>query len=95
MPIYEFLCPQNHRFEKLSPLRASHATILCPSCGLAARRLVSAPSLNKIDPKRKKLVEQTESTAEHPKEVTSTPNGRSHHPTPVTHNPTHSKLPRS
>ena len=42
MPIYEYECPDcRERFEKLVRSSASADGVACPTCGRAARRLVS------------------------------------------------------
>ncbi len=45
MPLYEYECDSCHRhFERIETASAATASV-CPSCGAAARRLLSAPAL--------------------------------------------------
>lgn len=46
MPFYDFKCPADHVFEDMVPV--AQTTLPCPTCGAAARRLVSLPM---IDPR--------------------------------------------
>lgn len=94
MPIYEFLCLQDHRFERLSSLSAAHQDVTCPDCGNVARRVMSRPSLAKVDPAKRRAVETAQQTAEKPEVVSRLPAGQPEKPVPVSTNPLHAKLPR-
>ena len=44
MPMYDFLCPKcGKKFEELVPAHSSQEP-LCPACGAASQRQMSAPS---------------------------------------------------
>ncbi|WP_246795352.1 FmdB family zinc ribbon protein [Burkholderia perseverans] len=45
MPIYDFHCDTCGPFAALRPIAERDRPALCPACGTAASRLVSAPSL--------------------------------------------------
>jgi putative FmdB family regulatory protein len=48
MPIYEYLCPHGHRFEKISTIITDEKT-KCPKCGSPAEQVVSVPAKRNPD----------------------------------------------
>jgi putative FmdB family regulatory protein len=45
VPTYEYRCPEGHEFEHFFlSISSSSATMLCPQCGRAAERKISAGS---------------------------------------------------
>jgi putative FmdB family regulatory protein len=45
MATYEYRCEQDGVFEVMRPLGTAPASVGCPVCGQAARRMISAPML--------------------------------------------------
>ena len=45
LPIYDFQCDEHDRFELRLPMSAIGEIVNCPKCGVAARRMVSAPRI--------------------------------------------------
>lgn len=41
MPIYEYECPDNHKFELMRPLSQATASATCPRCHQEAKRALS------------------------------------------------------
>ncbi len=44
MPIYEFLCQNDHKFEFIRSMSVSSESAVCPKCGGWAERIMSIPS---------------------------------------------------
>jgi putative FmdB family regulatory protein len=44
MPIYEYLCPQEHRFE-LKQSFSAETIATCPTCSTQAKRLLNVPAV--------------------------------------------------
>ena len=44
MPLYEYQCQNDHRFERRVRLDGSDAPPCCPVCTAALRRVMSAPA---------------------------------------------------
>jgi hypothetical protein len=63
----------------------------CPSCGGAARRMISSPNLGRADKSAMALQDSTRATADRPAVVTSPAPPRRQK---VSSNPLHQKLPR-
>ena len=66
----------------------------CPTCGQAANRMISAPSVRRVDAGRARAVEATQKSAFEPDVVSSLPTSGNKRATPVTRNPQHAKLPK-
>lgn len=45
MPIYEFVCPKDHKFTKRLPMSESDSTQTCPECQGQATRIFSMPRM--------------------------------------------------
>lgn len=67
MPIYEYRCSDCGGISSLvSPVGEAAAEVACDSCGAAARRIISRPSvhlskaskLDRLDPKYDKMVDK-------------------------------------
>jgi putative FmdB family regulatory protein len=46
MPRYDYLCPQNHRFEAVHPMKQAGKGRKCPECGKKAEITFSAVGIN-------------------------------------------------
>ncbi|MEH0147279.1 zinc ribbon domain-containing protein [Corynebacterium sp. Q4381] len=94
MPIYEFKCVDGHVTDMQLPMSSETREINCPDCGSQARRLISAPSVRRVDAGLASAVEATQKSAYEPQVVSSLPSAGNARVTKVTHNPQHAKLPR-
>ncbi|MFV0459239.1 MAG: FmdB family zinc ribbon protein [Actinomycetales bacterium] len=92
MPVYEFSCPDDGRFDLTLAMTADTAQAACPTCAAPAGRVYSAPALRRGDPAARRLIEATRRTASEPGVVQSPPprpGGR-----PVSTDPRTARLPR-
>jgi putative FmdB family regulatory protein len=49
VPLYDFICAEGHRFERLVPLADFEADQFCP-CGAPATRVITPPRINRDYP---------------------------------------------
>ena len=42
MPIYDAICTDGHKFEKMLKMDERHISLECPECGCSARTIISA-----------------------------------------------------
>jgi len=45
VPVYEYKCPDNHRFTVVRPMSESSKHAECPECGKPAPREITAPQI--------------------------------------------------
>ena len=95
MAVYVYRCLQHGPFDITRAMGAATESMPCPSCGLPAPRVFTAPRLSLGSPVRRALIDRTERTRDEP-DVVSAPPPR---PGPgrradVTRNPALSRLPR-
>jgi putative FmdB family regulatory protein len=50
MPFYDYRCGSCGDFRELRPMAESGTAQVCPTCGTASERVISAPFLAGIDP---------------------------------------------
>ena len=94
MPIYEFKCVDGHVTDMQLPMSSETRQIDCPSCGSQARRLISAPSVRRLDANLTRAVEATQKSAYEPRVVDSVPSSGNARAPKTTANPQHARLPR-
>ncbi|MFC0358870.1 MULTISPECIES: FmdB family zinc ribbon protein [Kytococcus] len=94
MPLYAVRCEAAHEGEVQVPLARADEPIACPTCGAAARRLISSPRIGRGNDPRARLIESTEATAHAPQVVDAVPGAGNRRATPVSRDPRHAKLPR-
>lgn len=46
MPLYEYECPDGHKFERARPMSEASDDALCGECGAVAKRLMSVASFS-------------------------------------------------
>lgn len=68
MPVYEYCCHEcAHEFTALRPMSEHRAAAVCPGCGGAAGRVLSAPRLNTLPAGARKAHQINERSAHEPK----------------------------
>ena len=45
MPVYEYRCEEHGGFEEILPISRYNEAVCCPSCGVVATKVCSAPKL--------------------------------------------------
>lgn len=94
MIIYEYCCPDCSSFEVFHQMGDAPQSLACPSCGLPARRMISAPHLSKTGSQAFRLIDATHRSASEPEIVNSQIPGTPRRIQPYSSNPLHRKLPR-
>ncbi len=95
MPIYEYKCDEDGRFEELLPLGTAPDANACPVCGVSAQRIMSTPSLMRNDPAIVAAIDNADKSRYEPEVVTSLPPRHPRDRTPMAPlTPALSKLPR-
>ena len=67
MPFYDFHCELCGEFGAFRSIDERDSALECPECGLAARRLVSAPNLALMSPVARKAAKINERSAHAPR----------------------------
>lgn len=80
MATYEFLCQRDGVITVRLPVGQAPASLSCPECDDAARRLFSLPQVLTGDFRSRRIIAATEASASEPAVVTSLP-GRHRSPT--------------
>lgn len=96
MPLYDFRCSEGDVFEAFFPMREKPDTVTCPQCGRDAASLIPAVGPSQGASTRMQLLDATKATADQPEVVDSIAGTRTtkRHPTGITTNPLHHKLPK-
>ncbi|GAA4815308.1 FmdB family zinc ribbon protein [Tomitella cavernea] len=95
MPVYEFRCPVCGPFDALHTMAAVPDADLCPACGAASCRSITAPALGRDGSAPMRLLDAAARSASEPAVVSETAPGRRRTAgTPVSTNPLHRRLPR-
>jgi putative FmdB family regulatory protein len=66
MPLYDYECQDHGVFEKFNSMAKSSEPCACPDCGVAARRLVKAPFLRRLNPIARNAMERNEKSRVEP-----------------------------
>ena len=66
MPLYDYHCPECGMFSTWGTIQDPHADAACPSCGQAATRQISAPSLAIMSADTRRAHERNEKSAHEP-----------------------------
>ena len=69
MPLYDYRCDQCGVFEGWAKMANSSQPAVCPSCGQAAGRLVTAPMLTALTPAIREAYTRNERSAHEPRMV--------------------------
>lgn len=73
MPSYEYRCPDCGIVEKVRPMGAATPAETCPTCGAAAKRVFSAPSLSRTPRPLASVVQQADKSRHEPAVVRREP----------------------
>ena len=74
MPIYEFLCEDCGPFEERRSFEEVGNTVVCPKCGITARRVYSMPNLKTMPAALSNAMNRAEKSTHEP-EVVRRPEG--------------------
>ena len=66
MPTYDYFCTACGPFEAITRISERDSAV-CPNCGIAARRMLSAPRLAEMDKGRRIAMETNERARHEPK----------------------------
>ncbi|HZU19257.1 MAG TPA: zinc ribbon domain-containing protein [Candidatus Dormibacteraeota bacterium] len=66
MPLYEFACPGCGPFEERRPFERAGEAARCPSCGAPARRVLTPPSLRRLEAPVRRALEREERSRHEP-----------------------------
>jgi putative FmdB family regulatory protein len=96
MALYEYRCERDGAFDVRRPLGTAPATVACPVCAGAARRVFSRPMLGTTAPRELVgAIERAQKSRHEPEVVTSLPRVAPDKRTPVAPlTPTLRRLPR-
>jgi putative FmdB family regulatory protein len=73
MPIYEYECLEHGVFEEQRKVAESGAAGACPHCLQASPRIVSAPSLGRLERSQVRAIERNEKSRHEPRIVRTEP----------------------
>jgi putative FmdB family regulatory protein len=73
MPIYEYECLEHGVFEEQRKVAESGASGACPRCRQASPRIVSAPSLGRLERSQVRAIERNEKSRHEPRVVRTEP----------------------
>ena len=76
MPMYEYECESHGVFEAIRSLRDAALPDPCPTCGLAARRVLSAPRLAQMAASEVIARDRNERSRHEPRVVKGGPSGQ-------------------
>jgi putative FmdB family regulatory protein len=77
MPIYEYECPEHGVFEQQRKVAESTAAGECGQCLQASPRIVSAPSLGRMERSQVRAIERNEKSRHEPTIVSRQPKAAS------------------
>jgi putative FmdB family regulatory protein len=93
--IYEYRCERDGAFDLKLPIGTAPATVACPECASAARRVFSSPMVSFAPRALVAALDHEDKTRTEPDVVTSLPRKPAHQRTPVVPlTPTLARLPR-
>jgi putative FmdB family regulatory protein len=69
MPTYEFECDAHGCFDEERPMALAKSAAPCPTCGLEARRVLSAPNIPLLPAGSRRARDRNEQSAHEPKLV--------------------------
>ncbi|OYV35905.1 MAG: hypothetical protein B7Z81_08075 [Acidocella sp. 20-61-6] len=67
MPTYDYLCEECGPFEAIKRMSERDQPASCPVCGIAAKRVLSAPRLAEMEKSRRIAMETNERSRHEPK----------------------------
>jgi putative FmdB family regulatory protein len=91
MPIYDYECAEHGTFEMARPMSQSGNAGVCPDCGSASNRIITAPRLRTLGPLTRMSMERNEKSRHSPHVCTS---GCSHKAAPAAQNTDRSGKPK-
>ena len=95
MALYEYRCRRHGAFDVTRAIGTAPASVPCPDCGRAARRVFTSPLLARTPPALVAAIDHAEQTREAPDLVTALPRRPPRERTPVLPlTPTLRRLPR-
>ncbi len=95
MALYEYRCERHGAFDVTRAIGTAPASVACPVCSRAARRVFSPPLLAHTPPGLVAAIDHAEKTRDEPDLVTSLPPADARRRTPVLPlTPTLRRLPR-
>lgn len=95
MATYQFMCDEHGGIELEAVMGTAPPTLSCPDCDRQARRVFSAPMLDRTPRAVAAAFERSERSADQPDVVTSLPSSPGPaHQQRCTHDPTHQRLPK-
>lgn len=69
MPLYEYRCNSCGQFSAMQKMSQSSSPSSCPSCGVMAERIISAPRLALMDKGTRTAMERNEKSAHAPRQA--------------------------
>jgi putative FmdB family regulatory protein len=67
MPVYEFECSAHGTFDEQRPMSLARAAAACPTCGGAARRVLSIPHVAQLAPSERRARDVNERSCHEPR----------------------------
>jgi putative FmdB family regulatory protein len=90
---YDYRCADCGSFEQQLPMGTATATVACPTCGRAAKRIFTVPMSSRTPKPLATMLAREEASRDYPQVVDRVPSRGRPRPTPP--NPALARLPRS
>lgn len=76
MPTYSYRCPAHGSFDRVVQISRRDHPANCPECDEPGSRVLKAPRISMGDSTARRLIDETRSTADAPRVVSSLPPGK-------------------